>query len=78
MKFGRLWQSRFWDHVIRNERDLKKHIDYIHNNPVKHGMMGDPSAYEHSSIRIFYEEGIFPSGWKQESKTANGREFGDD
>ena len=32
-----LWQSRFWDHVIRNERDSSLHFDYIHWNPIKHG-----------------------------------------
>ncbi|CAG0911432.1 unnamed protein product, partial [Cyprideis torosa] len=32
-----LWQRRYWEHQIRDERDLQTHVDYIHYNPVKHG-----------------------------------------
>jgi len=32
-----VWQRRFWEHVIRDERDFERHADYIHFNPVKHG-----------------------------------------
>ncbi len=38
----RLWQHRFWDHMIRNERDYENHFDYIHYNPVKHGLVPKP------------------------------------
>ena len=31
-----IWQRRFWEHTIRNEEDLYRHIDYIHYNPMKH------------------------------------------
>jgi putative transposase len=39
MKF---WQKRFWDHVIRDDRDLENHLHYIHLNPIKHGYVSDP------------------------------------
>ena len=39
---GRIWQNRFWDHIIRDENDLNNHIDYIHFNPVKHGHTNSP------------------------------------
>jgi len=32
-----IWQRRFWEHVIQNENDFNRHVDYIHWNPVKHG-----------------------------------------
>src|ERR1051326_5160716 len=32
-----VWQSRFWEHLIRDDEDHGKHMDYIHWNPVKHG-----------------------------------------
>lgn len=32
-----IWQRRFWEHTIRNEKDFANHVDYIHYNPVKHG-----------------------------------------
>ena len=47
---GRTWQSRFWDHVIRNARDLQTHLDYIHYNPVKHGYTTNPFQWRYSSI----------------------------
>src|SRR2546430_12770835 len=34
-----LWQRRYWEHAIRDETDLRRHIDYIHFNPVKHGLV---------------------------------------
>jgi len=33
-----LWQRRFWEHWIRDQDDLNRHVDYIHYNPVKHGL----------------------------------------
>src|SRR3989304_6262039 len=33
----RIWQHRFWEHVLRDDRDFERHVDYIHFNPVKHG-----------------------------------------
>ena len=35
-----LWQRRFWEHTIRDDRDFETHVDYIHFNPVKHGLVG--------------------------------------
>src|SRR5262249_15774863 len=32
-----IWQRRYWEHLIRDELDWQRHVDYIHYNPVKHG-----------------------------------------
>ena len=48
-----VWQHRFWDHVIRDEGDLKRHIGYTHLNPIKHGLVLNPFDYRHSSIDPF-------------------------
>lgn len=61
-----LWQKRFWDHVIRNEEDYKLHIDYIHWNPVKHGLTNDPMTWQYSSFSTWCTEGIYPEGWGNE------------
>jgi len=58
-----LWQKRFWDHVIRDEQDLKNHMDYIHWNPVKHGCVDAPEKWIHSSYPQWLEFGIYESGW---------------
>ncbi len=60
---GRVWQYRFWDHVIRDQEDLRRHIDYIHFNPVKHGLVKDPFEYEHSSLRKYFQEGYYARDW---------------
>ncbi len=56
-----LWQRRFWDHVIRDEKDLQSHVDYIHYNPVKHGFVQDPIDWENSTYRFWNEKGMYDS-----------------
>ena len=51
------WQDRFWDHVIRDDRDLGRHIDYIHYNPVKHGLAGSPAGWRFSTSSTGASEG---------------------
>lgn len=58
-----LWQKRFWDHIIRNEKDLQNHLDYIHFNPVKHSLVGKPEDYKYSSYSKWLNEGFYRSGW---------------
>ncbi len=55
-----LWQRGFWDHVIRDEQDLKNHIDYIHWNPMKHGLVEDPATWKYSSYVSWQNEGYYP------------------
>ncbi len=59
----RLWQPRFWEHVIRNDTDLTRHIDYIHYNPVKHGYVNSVSDWEFSSFHEFVEKGMLEPDW---------------
>ena len=60
---GSIWQRRFWEHLIKTEGDLEKHTDYIHFNPVKHGLTGRIIDYPYSSFRLFVEKGIYPEDW---------------
>ena len=55
IKSGRIWQYRFYDHIIRNQEDLNNHIDYIHYNPVKHGFVKNPFRWQYSSIKKYRE-----------------------
>jgi putative transposase len=57
------WQRRFWDHIIRNEDDLHRHLDYIHYNPVRHGLVDQPEAWPHSSFLTWKERGAYADGW---------------
>ena len=74
---GRVWQHRFWDHIIRNEDDLKKHLDYIHYNPVKHGLTRSPFEYEHSSIQNYLAEGYYQPDWGVMAIVSNKVGFGE-
>lgn len=61
-----IWQPRFWEHLIRDTIDQQRHLDYIHFNPVKHGLVDDPSEWPFSSFHRFRQEGIYPRGWGRE------------
>ncbi|MEW5925286.1 MAG: transposase [Candidatus Zixiibacteriota bacterium] len=74
---GRIWQRRFWDHVIRDQNDLNKHIDYIHFNPVKHGLAGSPFEWEYSSIHDFYADGFYSIDWKSHNIIDENGEYGE-
>lgn len=74
---GRLRQYRYWDHIIRDQDDLNRHADYIHYNPVKHGLVKDPFDYEHSSMHLFAKEGIYRRGWGRCKDPTTAGEYGE-
>jgi hypothetical protein len=45
-----IWQQRYWEHTIRDDRDFAAHMDYTHFNPVKHGLVAHPADWPHSSF----------------------------
>jgi putative transposase len=62
-KEGDVWQRRFWEHVIRDEADFHRHLDYIHWNPVKHGYVTTPMDWPYSTLHRFVAQGIYLSDW---------------
>lgn len=58
-----IWQRRYWEHVIRDEGDLNRHVDYIHYNPVKHGWVKRPGDWPHSTFQRYVEAGILMPDW---------------
>jgi len=58
-----LWQSRFWEHTVRDERDFARCADYIHFNPVKHRLVSAPGAWPYSSLHRYVRAGILPRDW---------------
>ena len=65
-----VWQRRFWEHAIRDEEDWKRHMDYVHFNPVKHGYCEGASDWPHSSFRRCVEDGLYASDWGREMPVA--------
>lgn len=58
-----VWQPRFMEHTIRDERDLHHHADYIHYNPVKHGYVRCPKDWPWSSFLRYVDSGDYPRDW---------------
>jgi putative transposase len=77
MKSGRFWQYRYWDHIIRNENDFRRHLDYIHYNPVKHGLATRSIDYPHSSFSEFVAKEIYPADWGDIGIQSDDWEFGE-
>jgi putative transposase len=57
------WQRRFWEHQIRDDADMARHLDYIHWNPVKHGLVKAVKNWPYSSFHKFVAQGVYPSDW---------------
>ena len=60
--YKKLWQNRFWEHTIRDEQDLNRHIDYIHYNPMKHYQIS-PKDWVYSSFKKYVEQGLYDINW---------------
>ena len=58
-----LWQPRFFDHIVRDEADLRAHLDYIHFNPCRHGYVTAPVDYRWSSMRSMVRKGFYSEQW---------------
>ena len=58
-----IWQRRFWEHLIRNNDDLRQHVEYIHYNPVKHGLTKAPADWAYSSFHRYADKGIYDIKW---------------
>ena len=58
-----IWQRRFWEHTIRNDRDYSAHMDYVHYNPVKYGLVARVSEWTYSSFHCCVEAGFYPTDW---------------
>jgi len=58
-----IWQRRFWEHVIRDEEDFARHLDYIHFNPVKHGFVERAADWPWSSFHRYVRQGWYEVGW---------------
>jgi hypothetical protein len=54
---------RYWEHMIRDDRDFARHVDYIHCNPVKHGWVRRAGDWPHSSFHAYVRRGLYPAHW---------------
>jgi putative transposase len=71
-----LWQRRFWEHTIRDDEDFERHVDYIHFNPIKHGLVCRVRDWPHSSFHAYVKRGLLPEDWGGDIREIQGR-FGE-
>jgi putative transposase len=58
-----IWQRRFWEHEISSEEDFIHHVEYIHYNPVKHGLVQAPKEWTYSSFHRYVRQGVYAPNW---------------
>jgi putative transposase len=71
-----IWQRRYWEHAIRDDADLERHVEYIHFNPVKHGHVTRVLDWPHSSFHRYVERGHLSADWGGDIKDIQGK-FGE-
>ena len=68
-----IWQRRFWEHTIRDERDYAVHMDYVHFNPVRHGLVDRAADWPYSSFHRCVAAGLYPADWSVAGSDSAGR-----
>lgn len=58
-----IWQRRFWEHLIKDEGDLERCLEYIHYNPVKHGYVNKPYDWVYGTFKRDAEKGLYEIDW---------------
>jgi putative transposase len=72
-----LWQRRFWEHTLRDGEDLRRHIEYVHFNPVKHSYVTRVIDWPYSTFHRYVRLGVYPRDWAGESMVVAGAEWGE-
>jgi putative transposase len=76
-KQSTLWQHRYWEHLIRDERDYQRHVDYIHWNPVKHGYVQRAGDWPYSTFQRYVEKGVYSPDWGLGDSVGEEGDFGE-
>jgi len=58
-----IWQRRYWEHLIRDDEDYRRHFDYIHINPLKHGLVARVQDWPYSSFQRAVRAGLYAPDW---------------
>jgi putative transposase len=59
-----IWQRWYWEHLIRDEANCRAHMDYVHLNPVKHGLVSRVAEWPYSTFHHLVAEGVYPPDWE--------------
>jgi putative transposase len=58
-----IWQRHYWEHLIRDDADYQRHVDYVHANPLKHGYVKRVADWPYSTFHRYVAKGIYPPAW---------------
>ena len=58
-----VWQRRFWEHTLKSQKDYGNHINYLHYNPVEHGLVKHVRDWPWSTFHQYVDQGIYPLDW---------------
>jgi putative transposase len=72
-----IWQRRFWEHQIRDDKDFQRHVDYIHWNPVKHGHVTQVSDWPYSTFHRYVKQNIYSHNWGGVKDDVDASKFGE-
>jgi putative transposase len=71
-----IWQRRYWEHTIHDQADFARHVDYVHINPVKHGLVDRVGDWAPSSFHRHIKLGNYPADWAGD-QSDDGRDYGE-
>jgi len=72
-----IWQRRFWEHTIWDEWDYRRHVDYVHINPVKHGLVTRVVDWPFSSFHRALAQGHYTADWSDHALLDSTEGFGE-
>jgi putative transposase len=72
-----IWQRRFWERQIRNDREYQVYMDYTHFNPVKHGLVERIVDWPYSTFHRYVRMGTYPENWGGAVDETCERDFGE-
>jgi len=58
-----IWQRRYWEHLIKDEADYHAHMDYVHINPVRHGLVTTVVDWPYSTFHRLVKTHVYPIDW---------------
>lgn len=58
-----VWQRRYWEYLIRDEDDYRRHVDYVHVNPLKHRWLARVAGWPYSTFHRGVRGGLSPPDW---------------
>ena len=72
-----IWQRRYWEHTLRDEKDWQNHLNYIHYNPVKHGLVNNVKDWPWSSFSRYVKLGYYEIDWGSDVKFEDDSSYGE-